>query len=588
MGPRSLLVLLLLALGLGAVLYYTDRQPPTKTTAESPVLDGRTLRDAVLIRWQMPQRQAVEVGRAPDGRFQLREPIVDIASAGRMQQFVVAWDSAQMQAAKLVDDDEGRQQAGLITPELKFEAAWADGTRITVEVGGPGPLADKDTRYIRRDGKIWVASTALYESLHIGLDDLREKQVFRHAFAQAEELEVDQLLESGKRETLHLVRDEKGWQLRSPVEGRADPVAAQRFVTSVLSLRVSEFAVGQPRLPEHDPQVIVRVRGKHGEESVRLWQQLGHLFGMLPGRDVLFSCESQLYQQVFTNAADNLRARILVPMGESTFEELLELVVDPGQGRGERVRLSRESASAPWRLVEPVESGTEPTPCNEAAFAINQLVAREFVRGPDGQKPAAADPRFGLDPGHRLTVTMRGGRDIGTTTLWFGSASTWAGEAVQYCCRVDEPGTVVLVQQAPVDSLRRPWTDYCALRVIEQNTAIERLDLAHRDGRTTSFQLQPDGAWAREGVPGPRAEVGELANDVLRDLVGKRAVDARGAAFAQPDFLVKLMRRSGDELGSIRVFDRGAESPLVVQSVAGPVAFELGALPSQGLRALWQ
>ena len=587
MGPRTLLVLLLLALGLGAVLYFTDQKPPVKTLAESPVLDGRSLRDAVHMRWQFPQRQAIEVGRAPDGRLQLKEPIIDIASAGRMEQFVVAWNSAQMQAAKLADDDQGRQQAGLTTPELKFEAAWADGTRIAVDIGGPGPLSDKDTRYMRRDGKIWVASSSLYESLRIGQDDLRERQVFRHAFAQASELKVDQVLPSGKRELLHLLRDDKGWQLKSPVEGRADPVAAQRFVTSVLGLRISDFGIGMPRLPERDPELVVNVRGAYGEESVRLWQELGHLYGVLPARDVVIACESQLYQQIFTNAADNLRARILLPMGESTFEELLELVVDPGQGRGERVRLTRESPSTPWRLVEPVEFETAPTPCNEAAFAVNQLVAREFVRGADGQKPSIADPRFGLDPAQRLTVTVRGGQGIGTSTLWFGSASTLVDEAVLHCCRADEPGTIVLVQKAPVDALQRPWTDYCALRVIQQNAAIERLDLSHRDGRAASFVLQ-DGVWARVGKPGPRPEVGEFANDVLRDLFGKRAVDARGAAFAQPDYTVKLMRRNGDELGEIRVFDRAADAPLVVQAVAGPVAFELGTLPSQGLRALWQ
>jgi hypothetical protein len=169
----------------------------------------------------------------------------------------------------------------------------------------------------------------------------------RQTFAQASELKVDQVLASGKRELLHLLRDDKGWLLKSPVEGRADPVAAQRFVTSVLGLRISDFGIGMPRLPERDPELVVNVRGAYGEESVRLWQELGHLYGVLPARDVVIACESQVYQQIFTNAADNLRARILLPMGESTFEELLELVVDPGQGRGERVRLTRESPSTP-------------------------------------------------------------------------------------------------------------------------------------------------------------------------------------------------------------------------------------------------
>ena len=100
----------------------------------------------------------------------------------------------------------------------------------------------------------------------------------------------------------------------------------------------------------------------------------------------------------------------------------------------------------------------------------------------------------------------------------------------------------------------------------------------------------------------PLPEVGELANDELRDLVGTRAVDVRGEAFRTPAFVVKLMRRSGDEFGRLVVHDRGPDARGEPQSLllqflspgqpAGPIAFEIGSASkhslSQRLRELWQ
>jgi hypothetical protein len=91
------------------------------------------------------------------------------------------------------------------------------------------------------------------------------------------------------------------------------------------------------------------------------------------------------------------------------------------------------------------------------------------------------------------------------------------------------------------------------------------------------------------GATATRPEVGDFAQDELRDLVAARAIDARPARFDRPDWTVRLLRRNGDELAALRVFEDGADRPLVVQSAArGPVAYELSARQSRDLRALWQ
>ncbi|MCU0866270.1 MAG: DUF4340 domain-containing protein [Planctomycetes bacterium] len=584
MGARGLLCLLLLALGLGAVLWFTDEKPPLQQTSAAMVLDGRSLTECLRMRWQFHKKPPIEVERSPDGGFRVSEPIMDLASPGYMKNIVDVWDGAQFEASKLADDEAGRQAAGLLPPELVFRAEFPDGKHVEVEVGGAGPLGDKETRFVRRGGRIWVGHQALFSSLQVGLDDLRDKRVFRTQPSQASELMVEQAVPGGKREAMRLVVKDGQWRLVAPIEGRADPATAQRFVVAVLSLVVTDFIAGVVTLPEREPDLVVQVRGAQGEENLKLWLERGDVFGVLPGRNVIFTSDNVQYVQAFQNAAESLRARILVPMGDSVTENLAELVLDPGQGRGDRLRLVRESQR--WRLHEPVQFAAAPTPCNEAAHALQMLVVREFVSD-DGPRPRAEDPRYGLGPALRTTLQVRAVDEKATTALWFGGETSRDGMASVYCCRADDPDTVVLVPKEHVDTLRRAWTDYCNKDVLKQTALVERLELAHRDGKQRVFRLH-DGKWELEGTVGERAEVGDIANETLRDLGAVRVLPGSDARFTTPDWKLSLQRANRDEFAELLLWD-GDGAPLLVR-VKGvdQVVYELGALDGKVLRGLWQ
>lgn len=602
MNGKILVLLLALVAGLVAVLYFTDEKPPVSKVAQANVLDGRTLMDCKWLRWSLKSRPPVEVTRRPDGLFDITEPLVDLASSARMKQLIDAWDPARMQAANVGDDAQSLQAAGLEVPEAKLTAQWPDGTTIEVDVGGPGPLGDRETRYVRRAGKVFVAHAVLLESLRMGLDDLRERVVFRSAFTQANELLIDQRLASGQRETLHL-RRAGDWQLVAPVAGRADPEQSQVLVSQVLGLRIDDFVTGKFELPSEEPTLVVTVRSDVGEESVRLWERGGQLLGYQTQRKLAFVLSDNQYSNVFTGAVDRLRARVLIPVAGSMFESLAEFVVDPGQGRGERLRLLRDSMASGWRMVEPIEVPAGDTPVAESAHALQQLLAMRFVDEPTTFVSRAEDPRFGLRPQDRLVVTVKSHGQQKPITLWLGAEAEFAGLAARYACRADEPNTVVLVPRDSAQPLARPFANYCALRIVQLTAAVERLDLERPDGSSRRFE-NVDGSWrlTAGGPAAERPEVGELANDELRDLVGTRAVDVRGEAFRTPAFVVKLMRRSGDEFGRLVVHDRGPDARGEPQSLllqflspgqpAGPIAFEIGSASkhslSQRLRELWQ
>ncbi|MBL9077973.1 MAG: DUF4340 domain-containing protein [Planctomycetes bacterium] len=583
---RAILLLLLLAGGLTAVLLWTEEKPATKVAAEIRALDGRSLRDSKRIWWQFAQLAPVEIVRGPDG-FRLTEPVQDVASPAYLKQICDAWDSSNMRATPLADDAAGRAQAGLEPPQLRFLAEFDDGLRIEYEIGAAGPLGT--TQFLRRDGRIWEGGNGLLESLRVGVDDLRDPRVFRNVPTTVQELRVEMLAATGKREVLHLVRERDDWLLRAPVEGRADPTASLRFLTAVLSLRVDTFVPGVVRLPETEPAIVIRARGGAGEEELRLWTEQGQVFGRLPGRGSMFGSGNRQYVEIFENAADHLRARILVPLGD-VYARIGEVVIDPGEGGGDRIRLRRESETGDWRLLLPVDHAVDPTPVNELVQSVNNLHAVEFVLADDGGRPAAGDARYGLGAG-RLQVTVRALGDGPPIDLWLGAEVRKNDLDLVYACRADDPRTVVLVPQIPVQNLRRPWIEYCSRVLLRQPNIVERVDLARRTGERRTYRLD-GGHWRLEGSDGARDDVGSFINDVLRDCDGSRAVDVRGEAFAAADWTLSMQRGNGDQLELLRIWERGPDVPLVVQRDMGgspaKVGFELVPIHDKQLRELWR
>jgi hypothetical protein len=122
-------------------------------------------------------------------------------------------------------------------------------------------------------------------------------------------------------------------------------------------------------------------------------------------------------------------------------------------------------------------------------------------------------------------------------------------------------------------------------------TGIGELDVQRGEAERRTFRL--DGTrWICEGKEGDRAEVGDFANEHLRDLTAKRVLDARGEAFARAAWNLTIKRQGGDRLASLDVFEPAPDGPLVVRVVGREgvpaIAFELSALDSKLLRQLWQ
>ena len=218
MGFRTTLVLLLVAAVLGAVLWFTPDQVPDRPTLDVPLLEGRSLGEARTLRWQLQDQPMVELQRQEDGGFRITEPLVDIASRARVAAIGAAYDTARILPARegAAADSAFLAQVGLDQPRAWFEAGWPDGSTVRIELGEPGALGSDI--FVRRGTTIHQGSVALRTTLEVGLEDLRERQVFANHPMAVSRVQIDRLLDSGKREVMSCGAPTPagGWSNRSP------------------------------------------------------------------------------------------------------------------------------------------------------------------------------------------------------------------------------------------------------------------------------------------------------------------------------------------------------------------------------------
>ncbi|MEY4674880.1 MAG: hypothetical protein RL148_2664 [Planctomycetota bacterium] len=579
MGFRTTLVLLLVAAVLGTVLWLTPDRVPDQPVLDAPLLEGRTLADAKSIRWQLADQPMVELQRREDGGFQLTEPLVDLASRARVAAVAAAYDTARILPARegAAADAGFLAQAGLDKPRAWFEAGWPDGSKVRIELGEPGSLGSDI--FLRRGSTIHQGSVALRSTLEVGLEDLRERQVFANHPLAVSSVRVDRLMESGAREVMELKRVDSGWRMEQPISTRVEPQATQSFLAQLLGLRIDQFPASVMRLPERDPDIRVHVEGGFGPEQVDLWRDTsGYLLGRLDSRKIRFASSDLQLQAVFEDAVGRLRARWLVPVVNPT-EQLLRVVVDWGTAGPPRLVLARESVQSQWMVVEPVSALVDPTALAELVQAVNNCRVLEFLPG------GSAEPRYGIGPGS-VRVTVFALEQKQPAVLVLGGSGTLGEAAVAYCARDDEMDQVVAVPGPVADLMRREWRAYVSRDALRLDVPVGRVE-TRRGDQLRVFELR-NGKWYRDPDAIPVAELPDLV-DELRDLRGERVDGARLLKLGEPDWTVALCRGNGDQLVVLRVWDRGPTAPLLVQPNSQPeLVYELSPYLSGYVRVLWR
>lgn len=550
MGVRGTLVLLLLLVGLGLVLWWSESRGEEGGAAlTESVLDGRSLLDAdrIVVR---PDPDAVPIefergGEAGAG-WHVVEPVRDLASAAVLEALRVAYDGAQRVVAYEPEDVDAAllAETGLDTPRASLRVEWPDGGVVGLAIGLPGPFGhDLFARRVEPGAsqRIYRVQTALRNALQLTPADARERLVFRSGIGVVRSIRLVRRGDDGAEDVLGLVRRGTAWVMREPAALRIDQTQTDGFVRAVLGLRIDEFLPGRPQEglapidPSAPPDVRIEIEGGPQSEQVDLYFLEGRaaLVGHNHLRALWFTCETRGYEQVVEIPIRTLRAYWLFqgPVDELQTIRLLPSDAPP-------LELERRTGSE-FRLLRPIAYDADPTAVSELLQALRSLAVVEFVAD-DVQDMAP----YGLgEDALVLEVERRRARpdrilvgdDAGPETTWLR--------------RADEPH-VVTVPRGVVERLRRPWWIYVDRQLlrIANSERVHKIVRTLPDGGRVEFERGGDGRWRKGGEGDPLPLVADIF-DMLRDLRAADVLPAAELGELTPRGAIELVTQLGQVVG---------------------------------------
>ncbi len=312
-GGRSLLVLLVLAAGLGAYIYFVEaKREPGDSEKKSKIftVDATKIDD---VEVHAASGDVTHLKKTGD-KWAIVSPVSAPADESTVTSLVDA--VAGLEVDSVIDENPASLTPfGLEPPRysIAFKAA-GDQTSHRLNIGSKTPTSSNV--YARVDGQNRLFLTSAYQddTLNRTTFDLRDKRVL--VFTRDA---VDAVTLTGKSQpAISLAKKGSDWQLTAPIETRADFSPVDGLVGRLDQVRMlSIVAEGSEPTPAQlktygldAPQIVATVGAGSTKASLAIGakQDDGHLYARDLSRPIVFTVEPALLTDL-TKKIDDLRVK---------------------------------------------------------------------------------------------------------------------------------------------------------------------------------------------------------------------------------------------------------------------------------------
>lgn len=249
MRPRTLIVLAVLVLVLGAFIWFFERDlPSTEERAEKAKLALPVEEDEVtavviersgarvrLARDAADREAASDDGAAAPAReWRLEEPLQARANRTSVDSLVSALTSLERER---VLDEADPEAVGLAEPRATVTLETAEGEQ-TLTVGAEIPASSN--MIVGHGGEVLVVSGYVWDQLDVEVDEWRSKDVFPPGRDRVERVE----LALADSEPVVLAKRGEDFWLESPIEDLADPDHVDELLGDLFAMKVESFVEG--------------------------------------------------------------------------------------------------------------------------------------------------------------------------------------------------------------------------------------------------------------------------------------------------------------------------------------------------------
>ena len=406
MNPRTTVLLLLVALGMGSWIFLVERKGETTKQREEAARKALRIEQARVTGFTFTAGTNLSVTCAKQNdKWRLTAPVAARADAGAVDRLLGGL--ADMKRGEVITEQDRAQRKtqlaeyGLETPRCSV-ALDLGGRKQTVLFGRHAPVGGALYLKDAARGEVIATDATVTNTFPANVVALRDR-----ALLSGTAFDVKRLDLRGGGRLVQLAKNEKGdWQMQQPLVARADRAAVQGVLDAIFEWKVADFAadgvadVSLYGLDENAVKVTLNAGDKADEQVLLVGKQAGtnaaQVFACTPPEKSVYAVSTDALAKVHSQINDLRDRRLFTLSGY----DIAAIRVQQGEKKLEL----KKDAQGEWSI-------TQPRPAKADGARVQDFVTQlTGVKIEDFLDQSAPNPgALGLaEPAWRVTLLKAG------------------------------------------------------------------------------------------------------------------------------------------------------------------------------------
>ena len=404
MNPRTTIILLLIAAGLGSWIFFVERKGETTKQREEAARKALKVEAAKVtgVTFFAGSNAMVTCAKQND-KWRLTAPVVARADGAAVDRLLNGL--ADMKRGEVITAQDRTQRNGKLA-DYGLEAARF---RVTLDLGGRqqtilfgrnAPVGD--ALYLKDADRDDVVATeaSVTNSFPTNAVALRDRTLLAGSSFDVKRLDL-----RGGGRLVQLVKNDKGeWQMQQPIVARADRTAIQGVLDAVFEWKVADFTadgvtdLATYGLDENAIKVTINAGDKKNEQTLLVGKQVGtnaaQVYAATPPEKSVYAVNTDALAKVNIKIND-LRDRRLFTLSSYDITGLK-------MQQGEKKIELKKNAGGDWNIVQPRPAKADGTRVQDLLTQLTAVKIEDFL-----DQSAANPAALGLAaPAWRVTLQM--------------------------------------------------------------------------------------------------------------------------------------------------------------------------------------
>jgi uncharacterized protein DUF4340 len=368
-GVRPFIALVVVAVGLGAYLYFVEakKEPGTDKKLEKVFTGVESDKiDQVTIKSESGDRTTAQ---KQSGSWQLTQPVA--AKADEAEVSGITSSLASLEVQRVVDEKPADlKDFGLAQPRIEV-AFRAGGRNKTLQIGQKTPTGTDLYAKVPDNPRVFLISSYLDSTFNRSTFDLRDKGILK-----IDREKVDSVSITTADHDLKFAKSGSEWKITAPTAARADFSAIEGLVGRLNTAQMKALTAQNPAdLKEYGldkPEVVAKIGAGSAQASLAIGKSAGE--GVVYAKDVsrpmVFTIESSLSDELKKGLGDY---RLKDLFDARPFSTTRIQVVRNGQA------VAFEKAGDKWKQVSPAAKDADATKVDALISALSNARAASFL-----------------------------------------------------------------------------------------------------------------------------------------------------------------------------------------------------------------